>query len=272
MKKLLAVSAFAVFGFTSVAFAGGLMETMPPAPIATESPTMQDHFEIIGALGIANLRAGDSTIGVTSSETDKLVQTNTNSWNTFGAQLGLGYVAYLRDVPEYPCDAQWFRYLEPELNAYYLGSNSIKGDVWRFGSPSFNQLTYDISVHSVRLMLDAALDIVSYKKLSLYAIGGLGGAWSRIGYSDSDKGISCPDQRLDLDTEGHTTFAWELGGGLAYYFNDRIGLSLEYLYADLGHVRTSASGNTGTITAPVIVPASFKLKAHNVLLGLHVTL
>ena len=236
----------------------------------------RNHFEVIGAPGIAKLNAGNSSqLGVTSSETDKLVQTNTNSWDTFAGQLGVGYVYYFRDALQYSNKVQWFPSIEPELNGYYLASNSIKGNVLRFNSSNFNQLTYDIPIHSTRLMLDAALTVVSWKRLSLYALGGIGNAWNRISYSDTENSSSdndCPDQRVSLSSNTSSNFAWEAGLGLIYAFNDRFGLSLEYLYTDLGTARTSASGNSGTITAPMLTSVHFNLRAQSALLGLHIAL
>ncbi len=230
------------------------------------------HFELLGGIGLATLNATNSNLGVTSSETDKLVQTNNDNWNAFTGQLGAGYVYYFRHAQRYSERAQWFPSIEPELNLYFLGSNTIRGDVWRFRSPNFNQLTYAIPVRSTRLMLDGALTIVSKKKFSLYAIGGIGNAWNRVSYSDTDSGTSCLNQRLNLNSNNLTNFAWELGAGLTYAFNNRVGLSLEYLYTDLGKVRSSAVGTSGTITTPIIVPAYFRLSSQAGLLGLHLAL
>lgn len=234
----------------------------------------KNHFEVIAGLGIAKLNAGNSELGVTSSETDKLVQTNPNAWNTFGAQLGVGYIHYFGDARQYADKVQWFPSIEPEVNLYYLSSSSIKGDVWRFNDPNFNQLKYDIPLHSTRLMLDAALTVASWKKLSVYAIGGIGNAWNRIGYSDQDKDTStpCTDQRLNLNKNTRAHFSWEAGAGLTYAANTRVSFSLEYLFTYLGTVQTSGSGYTGTITAPVIVPAHFNLRSQTALLGLHIAL
>ena len=145
----------------------------------------RNHFEVIGAGGIAKLNAGNSQLGVTSSETDTLHQTNSNSWNTLAGQLGVGYVYYFRNAQQYPEHVQWFSSIEPQLNLYQLSSNSIDGNVLRFNNPNFNQLTYDIPFHSTRLMLDAALTVATWKKLSLYAIAGIGNAWNRASYSDT---------------------------------------------------------------------------------------
>lgn len=243
-------------------------------PDAAISPVKgPNHFEVIGALGIANLMAGDGYLGVTSSETDRLVQTNSSDWNTFTGQLGLGYVYYLHGAQRYSENTQWFPLIEPEINGYYLGRNSIKGDVWRFSSPAFNDMTYNMPIESYRLMFDTALTVVSKRQYSLYAIGGIGNAWNRIGYSDSDRSsIPCADQYLGLNTTTRSSFAWEAGAGLSYAFNNRFALSLEYLYTDLGQVKTPASGFTGAITAPVIVPANIKLTSQAALLGLHVAI
>lgn len=213
-------------------------------------------------------------LGVTSSETDRLVQSGNNNWNNLAAQLGVGYVHYFRAPQQHQGSVLWFPSIEPEVNAYYLGASTIKGDVWRFESADFNELTYKMPIKSTRVMFDGALTIATVKKrLSLYAKGGIGNAWNRASYSDADKGdSSCALQGLHLNTATHSNFAWEAGAGLIYAFNQRVGLSLEYLYADLGTMKTSATGNTGTITTPVIVPANFDLNSQAVLLGLHIAL
>jgi opacity protein-like surface antigen len=235
--------------------------------------TYKDHYEIMGAGGIAKLNQGNSSFAVTSSESDTLHQTNASSWKTSAAQLGIGYVHYLHDAERNSNHVQWLPAVEPELNGYYLAGNSIKGNVWRFNDSSYSENTYDIPIHSKRLMLDAALTVVSYKQFSLYGKAGLGEAWNRTSYSDSGTGSSaCPDQNVSLSSNTKTNFAWELGAGLLFNLNDRIGLSLEYLYANLGTLRTSSTGSTGTITSPALSPVSFNLKAQSALLSLHIAL
>jgi len=262
-------------GLQAITVERTVVNNLPAYPVAIAINPAPNHFELIGALGVARLNTGNSNLGVTSSETDRLVQTNSNNWNTFAGQLGIGYVYYFANAQRYSDQLQWFPSVEPELNAYYLSKNSaVTGDVWRFGSPAFNQLTYKIPVRSSRLMLDAALTILSQQQFSLYAKGGIGNAWNRISYSDIDNEPNdpCPNQRLHLNSNTRSNFAWEAGGGVSYAFNDRVALSLEYLYADLGNTRGSAYGNTGTITVPVIVPPRFNLVAQTGLLGIHIAI
>jgi len=236
-------------------------------------PQGPDRIEVIGAGGIANLRAANSHLGVTSSEVDLLLPNNKNKWNNFTAQAGVGYVHYFPGAVEYSESRQWFPSIEPQVNGYYIERTNIKGDVWRYGSQNFNDMTYTMPIQSTRLMLDGALTIVSQQQYSLYAIGGIGNAWNRASYRDADRdSVPCIDQRLSLNASTHSGFAWEVGAGLQYAFNHRAALSLQYLYADLGTAKMSSGGNTGTITTPVVVPSGINLTSHAVLLGLHVTL
>ncbi len=249
---------------SSSVFAGSM------GAMTTSNPS---HFEVIAAAGVANLRLHDGTLGVTSSETDRLVQTNRNDWDNFTGQVGIGYVYYFPGKQQYSESTQWFPSIEPEINGYYIGKDTIKGDVWRFGSADFNQMTFKMPVQSTRLMFDTALTIVSKKQYSLYAIGGIGGAWNKASYRDFDRDIvPCVNQALNLGSASHADFSWEAGAGFSYAFNNRISLSLEYLYTDLGEVRHSAHGSTGTITTPIIIPAHLDLAAQSALLGLHIAL
>jgi outer membrane autotransporter protein len=230
------------------------------------------YFEVIGAASLSKVRAGNAQLGVTSDETDTLVQTNRNAWRSWGAQLGLGYVYFIGDAQRYFDGAQWFPMIEPELNVYYNNYKN-RGDVYRFGNAAFNQLTYNMPIRSTRLMLDAALTVVSYRQLSAYGIAGIGNAWNRVAYRDTtNSGDTCNTQQVSLNNLRKSRFVWELGAGVAYDMSDRVGLSFEYLYTDFGKLRTSGAGNTGLITTPVISPAGFRLRTQALLLGLHVAL
>jgi opacity protein-like surface antigen len=232
-----------------------------------------NHLDVMGALGVAQLNSGTGYLGITSSETDRLNPNNNNGWDAFTGQIGVGYVLYLHGAQQYSENTQWFPWVEPQIRGYYLGNSTINGDVWRFGNPVWNDMTYSLSIKSYRLMFDTALTLVSKRQYSLYALGGIGNAWNRTGYSDADRtSVPCANQFLNLNTTTNSNFSWEAGAGLAYTLNDRVAFSLEYLYADLGTMQTSANGVTGSITAPVLVPADFKLTSQAVLFGLHVAL
>jgi opacity protein-like surface antigen len=227
-----------------------------------------NHFEVIGAGGLAKLRAGNSTYAVTGDETDTLVQTNENQWSTLAGQLGGGYVYYFYSNRRHTNHLRWFPSIEPQLNLYQLSSDSIEGNVLRFGS--YNQGTFDIPVRSTRLMLDAALTIAAWKQYSVYVKGGIGHAWTRLSYNDSINTEPGCDMDLTLSSHTNSNFVWEAGAGVLYDINNRFGVSLEYLYANLGTVKTSVHGSVGTFTLPLVNAPSFHLRAQTVLLGLHI--
>lgn len=54
MKKILTVSAIAILGFTSVAFAGGLPEEMPAAPTPVSASDAGIYVGISGGFGLTN--------------------------------------------------------------------------------------------------------------------------------------------------------------------------------------------------------------------------
>jgi len=235
------------------------------------APVLTNHFELIAAGGVGAASVADSYLQVTSSETDTLKQTNSNQWNDPIGQLGAGYVYYLRGGPRISNDWRWFPIIEPMLNIYYSQLN-VKGDVYRFENPAFNEFSYKSTIQSTRLMLDAALTIVSKKQFSIYALAGIGGSWDSVSYSDQGATSPCPLTAVDLDKRNQSNFAWDLGGGVAYAFNPIISLSLEYLYTDLGTLDLLASGDTGNISVPQLGEASAKVSTQSVLLGLHVAL
>lgn len=231
-----------------------------------------NHFEVIGAPGIAKLSAGNSYLQVTSQETDTLVQTNSSQWSSYSAQLGVGYLRYFCDPNRSYDRVHWFSSVEPEVNLYYLGSDSIDGVVNRFGNPNWGQLNYDMPVRSTRLMLDMALNIVAYKHLSFYGIAGIGHAWNRVAYHDSAADVDCPPQTLNLNYKTSSNFAWEAGPGLLYDYDDRFSFSGEYLFTYLGKVKPGSGGSYGTIANPTVSASSFTLRAQTILVGLHIAL
>jgi outer membrane autotransporter protein len=246
----------------------------PPAPCQKIIPCCHTpgHFDVIGGVSLSKVQANGGQLGVTANEIDRLVQTNQNQWNSWGAQLGLGYVYYIGNAKKLSSEVQWFPMIEPEINLYYSDYQS-NGQVYRYNSVAFNDLTYEMPVPSTRVMLDLAVTVVSWCRFSTYAIGGIGNAWNRVSYSDSvNSGDTCDLQTLNLHSRTNSNFAWELGAGVNYAFNDCIGVSAEYLYTDFGKLKTPGSGNTGDITSPNISPASFNLHTQGVLVGLHVAL
>jgi len=230
-----------------------------------------NHFEIIAALGINGVNMSDGHLKITSSETDTLKQTNSNNWNAWLGQLGVGYIFPLINKHGFPDGPQWFPSIEPMLNLYLTRFN-IKGDILRFNSPNFNEFSYKSTIQSTRLMLDVALTVLSKQQFSLYALAGIGESWNRISYKDPGASSACPLAGINLDSKDRYRLAWDLGAGIAYAFNPVVSLSLEYLYTNLGTLGTSDDGDTGNITAPRLGVAHASVDTQALLLGLHIAL
>jgi opacity protein-like surface antigen len=234
--------------------------------------TATPRLEIIAAGTTSQVTANNSHLNVTSSETDTLIQTNNNKWNNGGAQLGIGYNYPLFGSLLYSDKIQWFTAIEPELNFYYANIKNT-GDVYRFDSSAFNDLTYNMNINSKRLMIDAGLTVASWRSFSVYALGGMGKAWNRIDYNDNTNADDpCPEQRINLNSHTSGDFAWEAGTGVKYTINNRVGVSFAYLYTDFGTQKTDNTGNSGTITAPTLSSNSIPFHTQSLLLGLHIAL
>jgi opacity protein-like surface antigen len=231
-------------------------------------PAPAGYFEVIGAGSLSKVQAGNSALGI-GNETDTLIQNNSSNWDAWGGQIGVGYVHFLRHAQIYADPVQWFPTIEPELNVYYNDYQN-NGNVYRFGNPALNQLSYNVPIHSTRLMLDAALTVVARGHFSTYLIAGLGNAWNRISYSDANNsGASCANN-LSLNDTTYSHFVWEAGAGVGFDFNNGFKATFEYLYTDYGRLQASGNGTSAGFAAPISSPASFNLHTQALLLGIHV--
>jgi outer membrane autotransporter protein len=230
------------------------------------------HFEVLAAGSVSALDAGNLSLSVTTSETDLLVQTNENSWTSWGGQLGVGYDYPLFNALSYSDHVQWFTAIEPQLNVYYSTYRN-EGDVYRFGNAAFNDLNYNMLIHSTRLMFDVALTVAEWKRFSVYGIVGIGNAWNDISYSDStNAGLPCSLQSISSSSNNNVgDFVWEAGAGLEYKLTNRLELSLEYLYTDFGSQDFDGNKVSTTLTRPNFDP-SFSMRTQGVLFGVHVAI
>ncbi len=238
------------------------------------SPAFADEFdpfvEFLVFGGIASLDAGDSTIRITSQETDQLVQTNENDWKAWTGQVGLGYVAQFAEELS-SGEVDWFPIINPQINVYYLGGEDIEGDVWRFQDPNFNQADYSMKFHSTRLMFDLALTIAQIERLSIYAIGGLGIAWNEIDFNARSTEV-CPIEDVSLNSNNDNSFAYEFGGGLTYAAFDSMAISLEYLYTGFNNIGLGDHNDDVNDQGLDVKASDIDIHSQAVLLGLRFAL
>ncbi|MFA6036700.1 MAG: outer membrane beta-barrel protein [Legionellales bacterium] len=222
----------------------------------------EPYSEFILMGGITTIDAEDTDLVVTASETDKLVQTNGNDWDTWTGQIGFGYVfSFVEDFST--GDVAWFPIINPQINLYVIGDSDITGDVWRFESPAYNQADYTMGFRSTRVMFDLGVTIAAIDRFSIYALGGLGAAWNSTSFNAQGKdGLDCPIDNVNLNEEDSSGFAYEFGGGLTFAATDRVAISLEYLYTGFDDV------DLGGDPALDIDGSNLYINAQSVLLGL----
>ena len=219
------------------------------------------YWDSVVQLGGLGYRVAESRIGVTSDETDTLRPTSSKA--SFVASIGIGRVISLCNGA---CTSNWFTNIEPAVNVYYFKGKG-NGRIWLFGDPRFNDMSYKLNLKNTRLMFDLSVTVFDYQDFSLFAIGGIGPAWTNVGYRDyrdDEYGL----ERLH-SSDVSTTFAGEAGGGISYALNPRVKLSLEYLYANIRHINVNASNG---ILVSNWAPAQLNMDTQAGLLGLHVVI
>ena len=156
-----------------------------------------------------------------------------------------------------------------DLNIGYMNefklSKSFKGSN---GGDTFKQ-----KINSMSVILNAYYDICDYNNFIPYVTAGIGGARNKTKkatevFTNADG--SAVTQTLTQAGKSKTNFAWNVGLGVMYKFQDNFYVDLGYKYNDLGDLETkkmavsqTAAGVQGNTTSAF----KSKLKVHNITLG-----
>lgn len=235
---------------------------LPFAPTAFAS---FGQFGISGEIAAANLHLGNSNLGVTSTETDRLHETSNPTTPEFS--LGINYTfPFISSLHSNNID--WFPAIKTALNVRYL-QQKITGNVYQYQDPAMNNYDYRLHLYSIRLMLDAMLTLFTVQNTtSVYLLGGVGNAWNELDYQDSIDATGVQGGALKLNNHNTNGFTSEIGGGVLYSLKKQIDVFLEYRYE---HSQSLHTGATGVINGmPVSVsPASFPFSSQTIALGLN---
>ncbi|MBN9228821.1 MULTISPECIES: outer membrane protein [Legionella] len=232
---------------------------------------------LLACTGISNTQAGievvleggpswfhvpQTTISPTDIETDNLSRGHANTTG----ELGFG-VYYKR--PLLVNDSVWFNALAVGLAVRYSGflDNITDGNVYQFEQTNLDNYQYQVYFENTRLLAQLSLDVLTYKQVSLYLIGGIGEGWSRLRYHDfpneEDLGGG-----LSLPKKNTSHFVANVGTGINYHYTEHLSFSLGYLYTDYGHITASnegiLNGEAVTLSAP-----TFSIESHALLVGIH---
>ncbi len=129
----------------------------------------------------------------------------------------------------------WFSHMIPiraelELALRGNGENSENG---RYGDTK-------LTTNSTTLLANFYYDFHNSTAFTPYVGAGLGLAFNYLGVdvhnNAKDMGYSCDDRS--------TNFAWQVGAGVAYSFNENMAIDAGYRYLDLGYTETKSYGQS----------------------------
>ncbi|MCL2673067.1 MAG: acyloxyacyl hydrolase [Alphaproteobacteria bacterium] len=123
-----------------------------------------------------------------------------------------------------------------ELEYAMFKSKSERIDNWHGdGWSDYHSRKTDLDIHT--LFVNAYRDFRSDSALTPYVGMGLGLAF--VGAKGSQSSDWTSNFSLGKDTK--TNFAWNIGGGVAYAFSDKLSLDVGYRFASLGKGQTKES-------------------------------
>lgn len=222
-----------------------------------------NHIEVSGAGGADWYQVPNTDVVISSVETDR---DRINQISTHGAwKIGGGYYLFENTLKQ----REYFNHLLAELNVYQT-STTLRGDVWQFKLPQFNNYNFRAPVTSTRLMFDMKPNFLTWRKLSPYAILGIGATWNTVSYHETATGAGVSSASA-LSLSNHTTaqLAWDVGAGFRRQVTEHLNFTAEYIYAFLGH---GAPAHDPIHEVSLNAVPRFSLQAQSLLLGLSLKL
>ena len=215
--------------------------------------------EFSAAGGFNWVNSNNNNLYVSSYETDSNKVTHVSN-NAFW-KVGVGYYV----LNDYLQDRSFLNSLLTELN-FYHSSATVKGDVWQYQLPQFNNYNFRTPITSRRLMLDFKPTLFTFYHFSPYFVLGAGIAWNATSYQQSITAANIdPTSYISLGKRTNTNMAYDAGFGVKGDITSHLSASVEYLYTQMGKVTPSAlsQGVTTVMKAP-----TFTVRSQAVLFGL----
>lgn len=201
----------------------------------------------------------NTSLVISPFETDSA---RVNSISTGGAwKAGVGYYLFEETLANRP----YLHHLLLEANVYQTFT-TLRGNVWQFELPEFNNYNFRAPITSSRLMLDVKPSLFTLDRISPYAILGVGVTWNTVSYRETGTGAGVdPNSVLSLSRNTTSQVAWDVGAGLNLAITNYLSATAEYIYSFLGH-GSPANGPLNDVrlsSAP-----RFSLQTQSFLLGL----
>ncbi|MGC1181953.1 outer membrane protein [Legionella sp.] len=236
-----------------------LTATCTQAGTMGPSTNTYNKFEVSAAGGVNWYNVPNTHVVISPFETDS---NHVNLTSTDGAwKAGVGYSLFENLLQE----QRYFNHLLLELNIYQTFA-TLRGSVWQFGLPEFNNYSFKVPVTSTRLMFDVKPNLFVWERVSPYAILGIGATWNTLSYNETATGSGIvPSSALSLSKNTTAKVAWDAGVGFSVALTERLNITAEYIYAFLGH---GSPGNGSSNGVSLSAAPSFSLQTQNLLFGL----
>lgn len=219
--------------------------------LSSTTPYYLQNAEVSLGVGPTFYRVNKGHIVVTLIENDTAAPNSV--FTTVAYRIGAGYYLFKSHfTPD-----SFFNSLLAELSLYH-SNFTIKGQVLQSGQQDLINYNFKVPYSSTALMLDFKPGFLAYKKLSPYAIFGLGVAWNQISYKET---LATPDvpanSIIALASRTKQNFAYDLGLGARYAFTKHISTSVEYIYTHLGNVIPSTTSSSSASNVSILIPPTF---------------
>jgi opacity protein-like surface antigen len=218
------------------------------------------HAELSGAGGLNWISSEDTHLVVSPSETDKNKISDSSPHGTWKA--GFGYSL----MEDHFQQRKYLNRLLLELNVYQV-SNTVKGKVWQYELPQFDNYKFSAPLTSTRLMFDVKPTLMTWNKLSPYLIVGAGASWNKVSYEERPAPGINPNSALSLSHHTQTELAWDLGAGLNYQVTEDVSLTAEYIYGFLGEGEPGENSANGRV---LLEAPNFSYQIQSLLFGVSV--
>ncbi len=129
-----------------------------------------------------------------------------------------------------------------EAEYIYHGDNSFSKGPSLIDGTRVAKQSYNVKAHT--LMVNAFYDINLDTFLTPYIGGGLGASYLKSSYKAHSQVGANPS--MGASASGNTwNFAWNIGGGVSYAFDNTMALDVGYRYFDLGTAEPGSISNSG---------------------------
>lgn len=139
-------------------------------------------------------------------------------------------------------NGDWLPAYSLSLAYEYALPSQRNGDVYLYSQPNMNDYNYTYKLSEQTLMLQGKVDLFRLGNFMPYVMGGAGLALNRFSnFNETPKPGAYPGHNPGFQSANHIAFAYTIGAGIDYEFNEHVDLGLGYRYTSYGKFSSGLS-------------------------------